>query len=185
VGRVRQITQPVDNGDPGKFYFTEPEVIEIAGKPFTPSTPAAGFPRSSPTIDMNPGRCRLRSSHELHGYTPPNNIVYDMNQWPTQHMVKDYLKRNEIAGFGENSIVTRRFQNKGRWKYQHQWGVIILVCKVPPAATIFAPYIVKWFSGEKTEPAWAEDLVVVHACLTEELLSSIMEDQGIDLEEGA
>lgn len=179
MGRVRQ----VDKGEPGKYYFTEPVTLEIKGKSTTPTTPV-NFPKSSgaEVLNMNPGRCRLESSHKLYNYTPPEDCVYELTEWPRMDQVSDYLRKMQIAGFGEGAIVSRRYANPGRWKHPHQWGIIVIAHKVPPSSSRFRPYTIRWFSDNNVEPGWAEDLVVIHSYLEESLLADIVESQGIEVE---
>ena len=179
MGRVQKVA---DQGEPGKFYFPEPITLEIKGKVDT-TTPTNSFPKSSgaQVLNMTPGRCRLESSHKLYNYTPPDDCVYDMTEWPQSHQVSEYLRKMEIAGFGEGAIVTRRYQNAGRWKHAHQWGIVVITHKVAPSASRYRPYTVRWFSNNEVEPSWAEDLVVIHSYLEESLLADIVESQGVEV----
>lgn len=179
MGRVRQ--QPVDPGEPGHYYFEVPTVVNVAGK-------AKPFPETRSITTESAlawvGRVRLRSSHVMHNYLPPDDVVYELTEYPKQIDLNEYIRRMEVGGFGEGAVVTRRYQPKGRWRFQHQWGVIVIThTVVPSSAAPFKPYSVKWFNDMSIEPAWAEDLIVIHSYLDEHLLKDIVESQGIDIEE--
>jgi hypothetical protein len=185
MGRVRHFSK--DQGEPGKFYFTEPELIEVKGRAAVqvettkPShnivTP---FPKGNEIVT---GRCRLESSHGLHEYHPPTDCVYDLPEWPKPTQVPEYLRKMEVAGFGEGAIVTRRYQNQHRWKYPHQWGIIIITHKVIPSGSPYKPFTIRWFDpNSKLESAWAEDLLIIHACLSPSMLQDIVECQGLEVD---
>lgn len=184
MGRVRNASVPADKGIPGKLYFDEPTVVNIEGlnKPKNPF-PQSGFVKIETKADAvaHANVVRLRSSHTLHNYLPPEDVVYDMGRWPNQLEINAYLKASSIAGYDEGAIVCRRFQPKGRWKYPSQWGLIIVKHKISPGSSQYAPYAVKWFADATIESAWAEDLVVIHAALSMDLIRDIVEEQGVEV----
>jgi hypothetical protein len=178
MGRVKRQPEPVDKGTPGMFYFEEPVVIKVPGK-----AKVMTFPTSTSGADAlsKIGVCRLRSSYKMQQYDPPQDVVYDLTEHPTQQEVREYFHKMTIGGFGEGAIVARRYAPKGRWKYFHQWGILVIEHTVPPSAGKWAPYSVRWLNDNSVEQAWAEDLVVIHSTLGEEMLTDIVESQGVDV----
>jgi len=179
---------PEDKGEPGKFYFEEPVTVSVPGKKSSVmmlphSSNNGNTMAESRPFYLIPGRCRLESSHKLHGYNPPENIVYELSNYPQPHQIPEFLRKASIAGFGEGSIVCRRYQNPGRWKYCHQWGMIIIVHPRISLGSRYCPFTVKWFSDAHVESAWPEDLVVVHSNMDLAMLKDIMESQDVAVED--
>jgi hypothetical protein len=114
-------------------------------------------------------------------YTPPDDVVYGLSDWPKQVEIDDYLQRWAVAGFDEGAVVCRRYQQENRWKYPHQWGVIMIRYEQQPANAPYRPFSVKWFGDLSIEQAMAEDLFIIHAALDESVLKDIIEEQGGDV----
>jgi len=170
-----------DPGEPGHYYFEEPTVIAIESKKKRQPSSLIVMGSSGKEALALIGEVRLRSSHSLHNYIPPKDVVYDISEFPTQKEVNDYITRMSICGFGEGAIVTRRYQPKNRWKYPYQWGVIQSMFNIVPSNGTYRPFTVKWFANGDSESAWGEDLVVIHQAMDEDLISDIVESQGIDV----
>jgi hypothetical protein len=164
-----------DKGTPGHIYFPEPVLTEITN-PNKVSYMTPGVRRTT-----NPeGMCRLASSFECNNYTPPTDCKYMLNEFPTYMQIVGYLRDQKIHGFDEGAVVTRKYQNPRRWMYPSQWGIILLKHESHlNSAKKFYPYTVKWFHGDKLESAWAEDLIIIHSCIDEDLLRDIVEAQGV------
>lgn len=175
-------------GIPGKFYFTPPKALEIVAKkePMTPRvTPQGGNPLSP----LNPGNgipklgpnyCRLRSSWGFQGYEPPEDLEYQCSKWPNPMEILHYLKTKRIEGYGEGAVVVRRHQPEGNFKAIYKWGMILIEMKeTSHQGNQWNPYTVKWIGDNLCEPAWAEDLVIIHSCLDDGLLDDLLEAQGV------
>jgi hypothetical protein len=126
-------------------------------------------------------RVRLTSSRNVTMCTnQPDFVTYPLTMYPTYNEAQDYLKQNKIHGYGPGAIVTRRFANQWRFRNVHQWGVILYETGNPTFQQRWSPYEIKWFeAGSSTEKAWAEDLVIIHACLSDDVLTDLLECQGI------
>lgn len=113
----------------------------------------------------------------------PTSVTYQIPEHPTKAELEEYLTRNEIHGYGEGAVVVGRWQRNGfGYVYPHQWGTIFHTFRSPHHSPFWGPYQVKWFDGQ-IESTWAEDLVVIHACLSKELLFDILSEQGVDITE--
>jgi hypothetical protein len=172
-----------DLGEPGKFYFGYPEVIEIKGKPMpqqTTTSTALSVDRAPHSVD--PTMCRLKSSYDFNGYLPPLNIEYECGRFPHKEEALLYIRDAHVMGYGEGAIVTRKYQPKGYHKQQFRWGIILLEHKHHSnGATPWSPFTVKWFDPARSiEPAWREDLILIHPMLQEDILDDILEAQSVD-----
>jgi hypothetical protein len=164
-----------DLGIPGKLYFDKPQVMEISVKR-----------ENNKVITQDlmavEGSCRLKSTRELRDFVHRDVITYRVSQRPTVEEIHDYMKWAGIQGFGNGAVVARRWSAPWRWETPYQWGVI-LGCKLYPQgpndADPWAPFVIRWFdiTGVQ-EPAWAEDLFLIHQQLSKDLLISIVEEQG-------
>ncbi len=175
-GAAQRIAEPPELGNPGEFYFTEPQVVEIKSpKPvLVPTT-------SSYTAQTyGEGVCRLPSSHSQPNYKPPQGIEYHLSRWPNKMDVDAYLEMFRLQGFDKGAIVCRKYQTFESHKLVHRWGVILLTHNFMTAAE-YKPYCVKWFGDGTVESAWGEDLFIIHAALDANILHDILEEQGCDV----
>jgi hypothetical protein len=162
-----------------KIFFEKPTVLKI-GEPAVTTMPNPVFDSANGIK----GPIRTKSCRETFG--DKIEVQYQISQYPSKSDVEEYFVRNQIHGYGEGSIVARRWANGVRFLYPHQWGVIIHLNRYPGISADYAPYQIRWFSSEKPlENAWGEDLFVVHACLDRDLLLDIAEAQGVDITEAA
>lgn len=170
----RKEVEPPDLGEPGMFYFPEPIVIDIKSKkPVIVETRQM----SSYEAANKPNACRLKSSHEIQGYTPPTHVDYLLSKWPARMDIEAYIEMHKVEGFNEGTIVTRRFQPWQDMGKIHRWGVVLMVNKHMHSSE-YKPYLVKWFGDNMVESAHAEDLYVIHAALDKQILADILEAQG-------
>lgn len=182
-----------DLGIPGKMYFDKPQltIVEAFHKPAVPEGDTA---RPNNNVKVGPdhfyrkdGPCRLRSSHLITRYNPPDAIHYLLTMRPPQEEADSYLKMMAVDGYGEGAIVSRRYQPGWKHKWHGNWGMITRVVGFVPHSPNdpWNPYFVKWFgeagsSGPQEEFGWAEDLVIIHAALDKTTLESILEEQDVD-----
>lgn len=194
---AKRIKEPVDTGEPGKFYFTPPVTLSIV----SPEPRRWGHTNSRSDEDQDDDELitRIRRGHEpvnLHSYRettncrlvssrngiahkPPEKINYLLEEYPEQQDINDYLELKRLDGFGEGAIVTRRWQPKGNHRWSQQWGTIMISHKISRGGARWAPYAVKWHMIGEIEQAWAEDLIVIHATLDADQLDAIAEAQGV------
>lgn len=187
MGRVRNTQQwkghvppemIEDKGLPGKLYFPEPKVVNIIVKR------SAGSPKVS-ILDANSkwSEVRLESTRALRDFNKSGELVeYQMGILPQMTEIREYVKACEIGGFGTGAVVARRWCADWRWETPQQWGVIVGV-KVYTANTYnnetYSPFTVRWFDKSGTEDqCWAEDLYVIHSCLSKSLLGELIEAQN-------
>jgi len=171
--------RPIDKGDPGKFYFHKPIAVTISSLKPEPYTD----PRKEPVNLVNYNErtnCRLLSSRNAMNHKPPKQVNYLLSTHPTFNEIQDYLELKRVEGFGEGAIVCRRWAPDKAYRWSQQWGTI-MICHKAARGTVatWAPYAVKWHMVGEIEQAWAEDLVVIHACLDEDQLDAIVEAQGV------
>lgn len=166
-----------DLGIPGKLYFEKPQVIELAVKRDERSNQVI-------TTDLHSteGPCRLKSTLSLHDFKKKGeNIEYQCSLRPTLEEIHEYLRLAEIQGFGMGAVVARRHCADWRWETPYAWGVILgQMAYVPSQSSdvVWAPFTIRWFDKQMgEEPAWAEDLYVIHQCLSKDLVASIVEEQ--------
>lgn len=182
-----------DLGIPGKLYFEKPKVISVeayhvsevpefdtggSGNNTQPPGPADFYKTEGPV--------RLISSHRIMRYNPPERVHYLLTQRPSQSDAEEYLRMMKVEGFGDGAIVARRHAEPWRVRWHTNWGIITRVVGHVPWSSkdAWAPFIVKWLdvsplqNVSETEPAWAEDLYVIHAALDKDLLESIIEHQA-------
>lgn len=181
-----------DLGIPGKLYFEKPKVftVEAFHQSKLPEFDTGGArgghqPPGPEEYYRTEGPVRLRSSHHLPRYTPPEKHHYLLTRRPPQIDADEYIRMMKVEGFGEGAVVARRFADHWRARWHANWGTITRVTQNVPwdAKEAWSPYVVKWwdvsnFNGvADTEPAWAEDLLVIHAALDKDVLESILEHQ--------
>lgn len=187
------VEEEEDLGIPGKLYFDKPKVISVEAFHISPlpEFDTGGRPggRQAPGPEgyyQTKGPVRLRSSHKMVRYNPPEVVEYLLTQRPTQDDADEYIRMHKVEGFGEGAIVARRYAETWRARWHTNWGVINRVVQNVPwdAKDAWAPYIVKWFdvanllNASDMEPVWAEDLFVIHAALDKDVLESILEQQA-------
>lgn len=174
MGRVHPIRKETTH-----MFFPKPEVIEMEG-----IKPAVNDSKDSKGVSII-SNCRLRSSYGQGMYQLPKEIEYALEERASYHEIVNYLRENEIKGYGEGAVVARRYASSYRWKFPSQWGVIMLSRKHTTSNFPYAPYMVKWFDEKapQDEPAWAEDLIVIHACIDEAYLRDIVESQGVVMDD--
>lgn len=167
----------------GKVFFPAPQLITVNGDKVATSDP-------NPVLDIvgNPGKVRTSSCNFDHAMNKPKNypiegVKYACDLNPTYNEASQYLAQQWIHGYGKGAIVVRRWAMAWRFMYPHQWGYIHAVHHTPQHKTNWAPYTVKWFEVGQEEGAWAEDLLIIHAAVDDELLCSIVEEQGFDVSE--
>lgn len=177
-----------DHGIPGKLYFDKPKIIEMAS--FRKSAVPEFDPIGGRYAQLGPEEfylretpVRLRSSHKQGpNYNPPESVVYPLSLRPTQEEATEYIRLRKVDGFGEGTIVARRYAEYWKAKWHGNWGIIKRVIGYVPhiTSTPWNPYVVQWFEQQTSEEsAWAEDLVVIHCTLDKDLLEDILEAQGI------
>ena len=169
-------TSQKELGNPGEFYFTEPQVMEIKSPKPQPVQATSSY--SSQTYGE--GVCRLPSSHNQPQYKPPVGIEYHLSRWPNKMDVDAYLEMFRVQGYDKGAIVCRKYQTFESHKLVHRWGVILLTHNFMTAAE-YKPFCVKWFGDGTVESAWGEDLLLLHAALDEHILNDILEEQGIEV----
>jgi len=154
-------------------YFPKPTVLTIGEE----------GPPPFKTASVGLTNCRLKSSQDDVNCVIPAEIEYTLSERPQYQEVTEYLRMMEIKGYGEGAIVARRYSRPRRWKYPSQWGLIMTLRRHAGGSAPYAPYIIKWFdSAEGFEPAWAEDLIIIHPCLDDNYLLDIVESQGMVVE---
>jgi len=182
---LRPHEQPDDETD-GRVFFEIPQLIVVEHpKKSTnmstspnPVTDIAGAEKTG----IRTASCNFDGAlRKPDGY--PEVVGYGCTKSPDIGDANDYLVRNEIHGYGKGTIVSRRWAMPWRFMYHHQWGIIHAVHYTPRKGVDWFPYTVKWFEVGQEEGAWAEDLLVIHACMDDELLISIVEEQGVDVSE--
>jgi len=179
--------EPQDLGIPGKLYFDKPNVIDISTKR------KGGLPLVDPITNndnLGPeefyttvGKCRLKSSFNYPTTPPPKDIQYALTMRPLQNDAHEYVAYFRRKGYHTGAIVTRRYQPGYRHRWHSNWGIIQRVNGNVPwySQEAWFPYVVKWFNVENNiseEPAWGEDLILIHQALDEDLLEQILEEQG-------
>lgn len=180
-------TEPVEGVDTKDCVFFEKPTLILVGKAEEPEvitplvTPVNGHLITDEQARSLISPVRLHSSRQFQMCNnPPKQVHYPLTMFPTNSEAQEYLRIAAIAGFDTGAIVTRRWQNPWRYKNVHQWGVILYTIGHPPYQQRWSPFEVKWFeAATQSEKAWAEDLVVVHATLSEALLDDVLESQGI------
>lgn len=166
-----------DLGIPGKLYIEKPKVIEITRTVSSDNKDARVF---SFDVTATSGACRSVSIRERRGFNGPDDIEYGISMRPTVADIEKYLKQNEIRGYGEGAIVARRWGYRYEWRSHFNWGVITLVHKYGSFNENYHPYTVRWWSTPPSDDkVWAEDLVVIHSHLSTDLLSELVEAQGV------
>ncbi len=165
-----------DQGVPGKLYFDRPQVIDIVVTRESGSNKVITMDANSQVSPV-----RLASSRQFRDFNRKEPVEYMMGLRPSIEEIRTYMKWAEIQGFALGSVVARRWCGKWRWTIANEWGVI-LGCKnyIPTFEESYAPFGVRWFNKPATGPdegCWAEDLYLVHQCLSDTLLESIIEDQ--------
>lgn len=197
MGRVRNRgpildgTEPVEGVDTKDKLFFEKPILTLVGKA---EAYVSSFPNNSGTssvikMEDNPhaliSKCRLATSRQYQiCNSPPKEVTYALGQLPTAAQVTEYLHDKRIHGYGTGAVVTRRYQQDWRYRSVAQWGVIVHEIAYPQPTTLWSPYSVIWFeahNGLSTEKAWAEDLVVIHAHVSDDLLDDILVSQNINL----
>jgi hypothetical protein len=177
---ARKASVPVDKGQPGQYYFNEPQVIEIRSKkPVNASSyldPRERPITSPPQSTYGDGACRLPTSHTINNYSPPKDCEYLLSRWPKRDDVDAYISMMEVQGFGQGSIVCRKHQPIQDHPKVYKWGVILMVHSYTAAAE-YKPYLIKWFGDGQVESGWAEDLFLIHARLDNGTFWSILEAQ--------
>ncbi len=130
-------------------------------------------------------RCRTKSIDRILHDTPgllDAPISYAISQQPSSSDLAEYLQRIEIDGYGEGAIVVPKWQRtEFAYLYPHQWGLIYHIHKHPVFGPWWGPLQIKWGNNE-TEGSWAEDLYVIHACLSKNLICDILEAQGAKID---
>lgn len=162
-----------DKGLPGKLYFEEPMVVDIA-------VVRNGNNVSTVDLSATTGPVRLASSVLLRDFHRNKPVMYQMGLRPQLSEIQEYIKAAEIMGYGLGSIVARRFCADWRYETPFEWGAIMGVRAYMANVDDqhYAPFTVRWFNRNNPEEgAWAEDLYVIHQCLSRQLLNSIIEDQ--------
>lgn len=198
--RVKNVLRPHEvepEFDPrGKVFFPVPELIVVEHpKAASNNDEAVTIARRmqqqgdpNPVLDIVnalEGPVRTKSCNWTGAFNKPSHVPdkvrYAISQRPSLADVNEYLARNDIHGYGVGTIVARRWAYHWRFLYCHQWGLIKACSHAPRKGEDWAPYDVMWFDSSTTEPCWAEDLLVIHANMTPELLISIAEEQGMDV----
>lgn len=196
MGRVRNARQlePEDEGLPGKLYVPVPKVIEI--NTARPNLSSIVLADQIHNVDEEINRIRfnretpirLKSTDQLttDKFNKPEKVMYALPQRPgTQHDVKRYHEQQRINGFGEGCVVARRWAALWRQTWHGYWGRIVRINEHVPIQpyALFAPFAVKWFNIEgEPEPAWAEDLVLIHPFIDKSIINDILEAQGVSTE---
>lgn len=171
-----------------KFLFEPPEIVEVKSQKIPLNQPHWPYP--TPAMHQSDGTvlkvCRMASVYatESMQFRAPTEltILYDLPPNPESTNLASYFRKWEINGFGTGAIVTRRYQAPHSFKYYSNWG-IILHCNEHPNSGDYAPFQVRWFNplqGNKRweyEKCWAEDLIVIHQCLSKEWIIDIVEAQ--------
>lgn len=176
--------------EPHKFLFEAPEIVEVKSQKPQLNKPYWPYPvtktESASTTKLRV--CRMDSiyANEVNSGTlkvPEKlTILYDLPPRPDEKDLKEYIRKWEISGFGTGAVVTRRYQNEFAFKYHSNWGIILSKNEYPNSPD-FAPFMVRWFNplqGNKRweyEKCWAEDLIVIHQCLSDQLIIDICEAQ--------
>jgi len=164
-------------GNPGEFYFAEPQVVEVkAAKPHQVET------YNNNSVTYGQGTCRLKSSHAQSDYKPPENLEYHLSRWPGKMDVDAYLEIMRVQGFSKGAIVCRKYQKFDQHSMIHRWGMILLE-HTWQVGSEYRPYCIKWIGDGTVESAWAEDLYLIHQAVDERLLYDILESQGCDIPE--
>lgn len=186
------IEEEEDLGIPGKLYFDKPKVISVEAfhTSQVPEYDTGGFgytkqPPGPADYYTREGPVRLKSSHKMARYTPPERVHYLLTQRPPKNDVDEYIRMMKVDGFGEGAIVARRYADDWRARWHTNWGIITSIYGTVPfdPKDAYAPYKVRWFDTSSIpgapdiEGAWAEDLIVIHAALDKDLLASIIEHQ--------
>jgi hypothetical protein len=163
-----------DMGLPGKLYFDRPQVIDI-----TTSRDGGSTKVITQDVRALSGPVRLASTRGLHDFKKIEVVEYHAPLRPSIEEISSYMKWAEISGFGNGAVVARRWCADWRWESPFQWGVILGNRLYPPAMEdSYAPFSVQWFDkNQGTETAWAEDLLLIHQCLSKQLLESLVEEQ--------
>lgn len=168
-----------DQGVPGKLYFEMPQVRDLVIRRHEGSTKVSII-----DADSRLSACRLASTVALRDFSQKDLIDYELGVRPTLEEIKFYIRAAEIAGFGMGSIVARRWCADWRWETCQQWGMITQVHAYTANeynGETYAPFTVRWLDRTTPEDkAWAEDLFVIHACMSKNLLASIVEEQEED-----
>lgn len=190
MARKRDPLRPHEDGnDPrGKVYFEIPEVIVVEHPSTVGAAKVVQLMRDpDPVLDIagaleGPVRtasCNFDSANSRPDGCP-QTVRYACSQKPKISDINEYLTRNEINGYGTGAIVARRWAYSWRFMYHGQWGIIDACNWTSLSHMKWNPYRVKWFESGMEEAAWAEDLIVIHANLSDELLMSIVAEQGVD-----
>lgn len=167
-----------------RFLFEPPVVVEIPSKrKYSPVN-------QNNTDDFTMMPIRMASVYSNPGpYRPPSEpqVPYLLPQIPTTPDLNEYFRIQEINGFGEGAVVTRRYQPTHSFKYTTGWGIIINSNCYPRMAP-WGPFQVRWlnppFQNKKYEfeGCWAEDLVVIHSNLSKAMIIDLCEAQGVAAE---
>lgn len=168
-----------DPGVPGKLYFEQPRVVDIVVRRGPAGTKVITMDASSRVSPV-----RLASTTEMRDFNRKDPVEYKMGIRPDMDEIKGYLRSAEIAGFGLGSIVARRWCADWRWETCQQWGLVVGVRSYTANTfndEVYSPFTVRWFDKiTPEEGCWAEDLYVVHTCMTKGMLTEIVEAQQED-----
>jgi hypothetical protein len=178
-----QDPEPIDEGEPGTFHFGIPVLTEIASKKAPPPSTMTIHTTAPSVLITIDGNCRLRSSHDIRGYVPPQGLEYPIGRYPNKVDADAYVAMWRVQGFGPGAIVTRRYQPIEQYSRLWKWGFISFARQYSPSGP-FEPFFVRWFDDKDNgESAWAEDLVLIHAAIDYPMLRDILEQQDVQLPE--
>lgn len=191
MGRVKPVSStdglPEKTNSDGqkvsKLLFPKPDTFTIAGKEpvmeqvTTMITAADG----NGVLETN---TRLKSARESSfKIFVPRFVKYEISEQPTIAQINDYCDQAEVEGFGTGAVVARRWSGWNSKIATPCWGVIMLTRRYKDGTdTPYSPFIVKWLNTNVAEGAWKEDLLVIHQCLSGDLLCDLLEAQGITVD---
>lgn len=180
--------EPLPNIDTTNKVFIETPILLTIGKaaPIAfPSNPHQSYNGSSRVNANSP--IRLESSRDgAVCPNPPATVEYELSERPTWKEIDEYISECKCYGFGRGTIVARRYASTWRQTNPTEWGMITYITRQPtPTSGPFkGPFNVKWFDfggTPKEERAWAEDLLVIHAALDDDIVKAICENQGVTI----
>lgn len=182
MGR-RATNLPEDPGTPGHFYFEPPVEIVLNKKARGNNTANENWQEKVPPVNLHSYRertnCRTLSVRNGISCRPPENIAYLADERPNSKDIQAYHTLMRQGGFGARAVVTRRFQEFQQQANPQYWGIIIIEHHLEKSGIAkWYPYTVRWNMLGEIESAWGEDLLVVHAALSDEMLKDIFEAQN-------
>lgn len=101
-------------------------------------------------------------------------VVDDSGEIPYEERLR-LLARWRQLGFDERSIVTLPNRPPLFYTSPWNWGIIVNATSARQQDKKWTPFMVRWFSTQRVEDYWPEELVLIHQALSEDDVRDLYE----------